>query len=112
MKQIPIPKTRRSTKDIVFITWNALTSSMKQVYGQPLHYLTRLLAKQWDRSRNGADDEEKPMEDIIPPGRAESIIWDVEEIHRLCTSYSYLAELWVSDPDYHAFVDEVIIPPS
>lgn len=110
MKHIPIPETRRPTEDIMFITWHTLTSSMKQAYGQPLHYLTHVLAKQWDRSRSGTDDEEKPMDNIIPQGKAEAIIWGVEEIHRLCTSYSQLAKFWVSDPNFHAFVDEVTPP--
>lgn len=111
MKQIPIPEGRQTRTEILFITWDGLARSMKQVYGQPLHYLTHVLAKQWDESRIGTEDEDKPMDNLIHPAKAESIIWDVEEIHRLCTSYSHLANLWVSDPDFHTFVDQAI-PPS
>ncbi|BBG97969.1 RNA-DIRECTED DNA METHYLATION 1 [Prunus dulcis] len=106
MKHIPIPKNRR--KDAVFVTWWALANSMKQFYGQPLHYMTQVLVKQWDESRIGSAEEEKPMDNIIHPRRAESTIWDVEQVHRQCTSHIHLAKLWLSDPDYYAFVDEVI----
>ncbi|KAL6290949.1 hypothetical protein ACE6H2_008459 [Prunus campanulata] len=106
MKQIPIPRNRR--KDAVFVTWRALANSMKQFYGQPLHYMTQVLVKQWDESRIGSVEEEKPMDNIIHPRRAESTIWDVEQVHRQCTSHIHLAKLWLSDPDYYAFVDEVI----
>ncbi|ONI24348.1 hypothetical protein PRUPE_2G235500 [Prunus persica] len=106
MKHIPIPKNRR--KDAVFVTWWALANSMKQFYGQPLHYMTQVLVKQWDESRIGSVEEEKPMDNIIHPRRAESTIWDVEQVHRQCTSHIHLAKLWLSDPDYYSFVDEVI----
>ncbi|KAB2596131.1 hypothetical protein D8674_031581 [Pyrus ussuriensis x Pyrus communis] len=91
MKQIPVPMTRR--KDAIFVSWLALANSMKQFYGQPLHYLTHVL---------------KPMGSIIHPRRAESTIWDVEKVHRRCTSHTNLANLWLSDPGYHAFVHEVV----
>ncbi|KAB2634388.1 hypothetical protein D8674_040187 [Pyrus ussuriensis x Pyrus communis] len=35
--------TRR--KDAIFVSWLALANSMKQFYGQPLHYLTHVLVK-------------------------------------------------------------------
>lgn len=106
MKKIPIPTIRRS--NAMFITWHSLANSMKQFYGQPLHYLTYVLVKQWDQSRIGTVDEEKPMDTIIHPRKAESIIWDVEEVHRRCTSHIHLAKLWVSDPEYSAVVGDVI----
>lgn len=106
MKKIPIPTIRRS--DAMFITWHSLANSMKQFYGQPLHYLTYVLVKQWDQSRIGTVDEEKPMDTIIHPSKAESTIWDVEEVHRRCTSHIHLAKLWVSDPEYSAVVGDVI----
>ena len=117
MKQIPIPKTRGSWSDIdndddLFITWEGLVKSMKQLYGQPLHYLTHVLVKQWDRSRIGADEGNKPVDNIIHRNKAEGIVWDVEEVHRRCTSHLHLAKLWLQDPDYHAFVDDDVIPPS
>jgi hypothetical protein len=115
MKQIPIPTTARGSTsdndDHLFITWQGLVKSMKQLYGQPLHYLTHVLVKQWDQSRIGAEEEDKPVDNIIHRNKAEAIVWDVEEIHRRCTSHLHLAKLWLQDPDYHAFVDEVI-PPS
>ena len=111
MKQIPVPPTRGSGSDVVFITWEGLAKSMKELYGQPLHYLTHFLVKQWDQSRIGNEDEDTPMDNIINPFKAEATIWDVEEVHRRCTSHVHLASLWLCDPGYHAFVDEVI-PPS
>ncbi|PRQ59162.1 putative protein RDM1 [Rosa chinensis] len=106
MKKIPIPMIRRS--DAMFITWHSLANSMKQFYGQPLHYLTHVLVKQWDQSRIGNVDEEKPMDNIIHSRKAESTIWGVEEVHRRCTSHIHLAKLWLSDPDYSAVVGDVI----
>lgn len=108
MKQIPIPPTHGS--DVVFITWQGLARSMMEFYGQPLHYLTHVLVKQWDESRIGAEDEDKPIINIINPIKAETIIWGMEEVHRRCTSYVHLTSLWLCDPGYHAFVDDGIPP--
>ncbi|KAM4094000.1 hypothetical protein ACB094_06G161600 [Castanea mollissima] len=110
MKQIPIPPTHGS--DVVFITWQGLARSMMEFYGQPLHYLTHVLVKQWDESRIGAEDEDedKPIINIINPIKAETIIWGMEEVHRRRTSHVHLTSLWLCDPGYHAFVDDVIPP--
>ncbi|KAL4621132.1 hypothetical protein ACB092_06G205700 [Castanea dentata] len=108
MKQIPIPPTHGS--DVVFITWQGLARSMMEFYGQPLHYLTHVLVKQWDESRIGAEDKDKPIINIINPIKAETIIWGMEEVHRRCTSHVHLTSLWLCDPGYHAFVDDVIPP--
>lgn len=105
MKQIPIPTHRGSL--IPFSTWQGLAKSLKELYGQPLHYLTNILLKQWDESRIGADDEHKPLDSIIHPSKAEAAIWLMEEAHRLTSSYHHLATLWASDPMHHAFVDPI-----
>ncbi|KAG1334013.1 hypothetical protein COCNU_03G001320 [Cocos nucifera] len=57
MKQIPIPAHRGSV--IPFTSWQGLAKSVKQLYGQPLHYLTNILLKQWDLSRVGTADSRK-----------------------------------------------------
>ncbi|XP_057960303.1 protein RDM1 [Malania oleifera] len=105
MKQIPIPTHRGSI--IPFTTWMGLANSIKLLYGQPLHYLTNILLKQWDQSRIGTEDEHRPLDTIIHPCKAEANIWLIEEVHRLTSSHHYLAKLWLSDPMYHAFVDPI-----
>ncbi|XP_073109714.1 protein RDM1 isoform X5 [Elaeis guineensis] len=105
MKQIPIPAHRGSV--IPFASWQGLAKSVKQLYGQPLHYLTNILLKQWDLSRVGSEDEHKPLDTIIHPAKAEALIWVTEEVHRLTSSPHHLAKLWASDPMYHAYVDPI-----
>ena len=109
MKRKPIPQAR--LREAVVVNWQGLAKTLKNLYGQPLHYLTVLLCKQWDQSRFGGDDEGKPLDAIFKWRNAESTIWRVEEIHRLCTSPIHLAMLWLSDPEYRAFVDEVVPSP-
>lgn len=103
MKQIPIPTTRGSI--IPFNSWAALGNSLKQLYSQPLHYLTNILLRQWDRQRFGSEDEHTPLDTMIHPCKAEATIWLIEEVHRATTSHHHIAKLWLSDPMYHAFVD-------
>lgn len=106
MKKTPIPRARLS--HAVAVNWQGLARSLKNLYGQPLHYLTHRLCKQWDKSRFGGDDGEKPLESIFSGNKAEAIIWEVEAVHRVSTSHIYLANLWLADPEFYAFVDEVI----
>ncbi|XP_058106192.1 protein RDM1 [Magnolia sinica] len=105
MKHVPIPNRRGSL--IPFKTWQGLAKSLKQLYGQPLHYLTNILLKQWDQARFGTEDEHQPLDTIIHPLKAEATIWLMEEVHRLTSSHHHLAELWASDPMHHAFVDPI-----
>lgn len=105
MKQIPIPTHRGSV--IPFTTWMGLGKSIKQLYGQPLHYLTNVQLKQWDRLRIDSEDEDKPLDTIIHPSKAEAAVWLLEEVHRRTTSHYHVAKLWQSDPLHHAFVDSI-----
>ncbi|GLT54351.1 hypothetical protein SLA2020_275540 [Shorea laevis] len=100
MKQIPIPIHRGSV--IPFTTWMGLGKSIKQLYGQPLHYLTNNLLKQWDQMRIGSEDEHRPLDTIIHPCKAEATIWLTEEVHRSTSSHLHLAKLWLFDPMHHA----------
>ncbi|XP_042482160.1 protein RDM1-like [Macadamia integrifolia] len=105
MKQIQIPSHRAS--QIPCHSWQGLAKSIKQLYRQPLHYLTNVLLKQWDQSRAGTDNEHQPLDTIIHSCKAEATIWLVEEIHRLTTSHHHLARLWLSEPMYQAYVDPI-----
>lgn len=109
MKIKPVPKAR--LEYAVVVNWQGLAKTLKNLYGQPIHYLTYKLCKEWDGSRFGSEDEEKPLDAIIDWSSAEATIWKVEEVHRLCTSPIHLAKLWLSDPEYQAFVDEVVPSP-
>ncbi|KAA8539384.1 hypothetical protein F0562_026076 [Nyssa sinensis] len=105
MKQIQIPTHRGSV--IPYTSWTGLAKSIKQLYGQPLHYLTNIRLKQWDQLRIGADDEDRPLDTIIHPSKAEASIWLIEEVHRLTPSPHHLAKLWLADPMHHAFIDPI-----
>ncbi|TKY71151.1 RDM1 protein [Spatholobus suberectus] len=105
MKQIPIPSHRGSV--IPFTSWMGLGRSIKQLYGQPLHYLTNVLLKQWDQLRIGSEDEYKPLDNIIHPCKAEATIWLIEEINRQTSSHFHIASLWQVDPMYYGFVDSI-----
>ncbi|XAR57269.1 hypothetical protein NMG60_11025342 [Bertholletia excelsa] len=106
MKQIPIPTQRGSV--IPFTSWTGLAKSIKLLYGQPLHYLTNSLLKEWDKMRFGEDDEDKPLDMVIHPCKAEASIWLIEEVHRLTTSHHHLAKLWLADPMPHANIDPIL----
>ncbi|EOA31598.1 hypothetical protein CARUB_v10014795mg [Capsella rubella] len=105
MKQVPIPTNRGSL--IPFTSWAGLSISIKQLYGQPLHYLTNVLLQRWDQSRLGTDSEDQALDSIIHPSKAEATIWLVEEIHRITSSHLHIAHLWSSDPMYHSFIDPI-----
>ncbi|PSR92747.1 hypothetical protein CEY00_Acc27346 [Actinidia chinensis var. chinensis] len=105
MKQVPIPTHRGSV--IPFTSWTGLAMSVKQLYGQPLHYLTNILINQWDKMRIGSEDEDTQLDTIIHPCKAEASIWLIEEVHRRTTSHHHLAKLWLSDPMPHAFIDPI-----
>ncbi|KAK1259703.1 Protein RDM1 [Acorus gramineus] len=105
MMLIPIPINRGSV--IPFTTWQGLARSLKQLYGQPLHYLTNILLKQWDKSRIEVDEEHQRLDDLIHPCKAEALIWLTEEVHRLTSSPHHVAKLWASDPMYHASIDPI-----
>ncbi|KAG4911882.1 hypothetical protein AAZX31_19G038800 [Glycine max] len=111
MQNKPIP-TSRLNKEIMVVNWKGLAKTLERMYGQPLHYLTHKLCKEWDKSRFGSKNEEKPLNAIINWRDAEDTIWKVEAVHRLCTSPIHLAMLWLDDPTYHIFVNEVITAPS
>ncbi|XP_015170462.1 protein RDM1-like [Solanum tuberosum] len=105
MQMVPLP-TRRSSM-IPCNSWMGLAASMKELYGQPLHYLTNLSMKQWDRLRIGANDEDVPLDTLIDPAKAEASIWLVEEMHRNTTSPFFIARLWHGDPMYHVYIDAI-----
>ncbi|XLS57813.1 hypothetical protein HN51_007568 [Arachis hypogaea] len=105
MKQIPIPSQRGSV--IPFNSWMGLGKSIKQLYGQPLHYLTNVILKQWDQLRLNSKDEYKPLDNLIHPTKAEATIWLMEEVHRQTSSHFQIAELWKLDPMYNCSVDAI-----
>lgn len=105
MKQIPIPTHRGSI--IPFTSWVGLGNSIKHLYQQPLHYLTNILLKQWDKSRYDSEDEFKPLDTVIHPSKAEATIWLIEEVHRCTSSHHHLAKLWLSDPMHNTFLDSI-----
>ncbi|KAM7462830.1 hypothetical protein LguiA_030951 [Lonicera macranthoides] len=105
MKEVPIPTHRGSV--IPFTSWTGLAKSLKQLYGQPLHYLTNIRLRQWDQLRAGGEDEYKRLDTMIHPYKAEACIWLMEEVHRLTSSREYLAQLWLADSTHHAFVDPI-----
>lgn len=105
MNLIPIPTNRGSL--IPFTSWVGLSISIKQLYGQPLHYLTNVLLRRWDQSRFGSDSEDQSLDSIIHPCKAEATIWLVEENHRLTSSHLQIAPLWGSDPMYHSLIDPI-----
>ncbi|GAB4851052.1 hypothetical protein Ancab_030350 [Ancistrocladus abbreviatus] len=96
MKQLPVPTLRGSL--IPCNSWMGLAKSIKELYGQPLHYLTNKLLKQWDQARLEAEDHHKPLDNIIHPVKAEANIWLIEEVHRLTASHDHIARLWLQDP--------------
>lgn len=107
MKQLPIPTQRSSI--IPFTSWVGLGNSIKQLYEQPLHYLTNIHLKQWDQLRFGTEDEHKPLDSIVHPCKAEATIWLIEEVHRLTSCHHHLAKLWLSDPMHYVFIDSITL---
>ncbi|CAN6551666.1 unnamed protein product [Malus baccata var. baccata] len=90
---ILIPSNRGSI--IPFTSWAGLGKSIKQLYGQPLDYLTNLLLKQ-------------PPDTIIHPRKAKATIWLVEEVNWHTSSHHQVANLWLSDPMHHASIDAIL----
>ncbi|KAH9764886.1 protein RDM1 [Citrus sinensis] len=107
MKQLPIPTQRSSI--IPFTSWVGLGNSIKQLYEQPLHYLTNIHLKQWDQLRFGTEDEHKPLDSIVHPCKAEATVWLIEEVHRLTSCHHHLAKLWLSDPMHYVFIDSITL---
>ncbi|OMO96847.1 Protein RDM1 [Corchorus olitorius] len=109
MKLLSVPVTVESPSKLPFITWQDLAKSIKQKYGQPLHYLTHNLLKQWDESRANNKNEinNNPIGNVIDPLKAEATLWVVEEFNRQFASHHYIAKLWICDPKYHDFVDSM-----
>ena len=103
MMQLPIPTKRGAI--IPFTSWSGFGDSTKQLYNQPLHYLTNVYLKQLDRNMIGADDANKRLDTIIHPAKAEVFLWMTEQTHRLTTSPHQLATLWQKDPMYKADID-------
>ncbi|KMZ64644.1 Protein RDM1 [Zostera marina] len=111
MNNIPIPLPHKSI--IPCTSWEGLGNSVKQLYGQPLHYLTNALLRQWDRMRIESENEFQPLDTIIHPSKAEALLWSTEHVHRISPSHHHLAKLWVSDPMfYHTFIDSIDLPNS
>ncbi|GLT99644.1 hypothetical protein SLE2022_170680 [Rubroshorea leprosula] len=105
MKEVPIPAQWGAV--IPFTSWMGLGRSIKQLYGQPLHYLANVLLKQWDQLRFGSEDEDTPLDIIFHPCKAEATIWLIEEAHQRITASHRIAKLWQSDPMHDAFVDPI-----
>ncbi|XP_074268468.1 protein RDM1-like [Silene latifolia] len=103
MNKVPIPNNRGSV--ILCNSWTGLAKSLKELYGQPLHYLTNVLLKQWDQARFETGDDYQPLDTVVHPLKAESTIWLIEEVHRRTASHHQLSKLWMQDPVYHAFID-------
>ncbi|XP_015169155.1 protein RDM1-like [Solanum tuberosum] len=105
MKVVPLPTQRGFV--IPLTSWVGLAASMKELYGQPLHYLTNVHMKKLDSMRFGSDNEDVPLDTIIDPSKAEATIWLIEEVHRSTSSHHYIARLWLADPMYHIHVDAI-----
>ncbi|KAL8158248.1 protein RDM1-like [Apium graveolens] len=103
MMHLTIPTQRGAI--VPFSSWREFGNSMKEIYKQPLHYLTNVFLRQLDQNRIGADDVDKRLDTIIHPAKAEVFLWMTEEIHRLTTSPHQLATLWLNNPMYKAFID-------
>ena len=101
MKKIPIPSPVGNSLECK--TWEELAMGMEELYKQPLHYLTYAIVKEWDKSRVGAENEKKPLGQAMNPLLAQATIWFIEQVHRCTTSSQYLANLWLSDPNYVNF---------
>ncbi|KAL1080055.1 hypothetical protein V6Z11_D10G264900 [Gossypium hirsutum] len=119
MKKFPVPEpisVSISLETSSFITWEKLGESMKQKYEQPLHYLTQILLKQWDESSgNGINNnnievmtmKKQPIGNVIDPRTAEATVRVIENFNRQFVSHHYLAKIWLSDPNYRHFVDDL-----
>jgi len=68
IKVVPIPTERGFI--IHFTSWVGLAATMKELYRQPLHYLTNVQIRKFDQMRFGADNEDVPLDTIIDPRKA------------------------------------------
>jgi RNA-directed DNA methylation 1 len=107
MKHIPVPTVLGS--QVPFTSWQGLADSLKALYHQPLHYLTNLQLRQWDRLRQGSLDDNTcvRLDDLIHPVKAEALVWLMEETHRLTASPLILTKIWASDAFYHTYIDSI-----
>ncbi|WMV50630.1 hypothetical protein MTR67_044015 [Solanum verrucosum] len=86
MKVVHMPTQRGFV--IPFTSWVGFATSMKEFYGQPLHYLTNVQMKKFDKMRLGADNEDVPLDtiilgdfsSIIKGGRRSILTWSLLEI--------------------------------
>ncbi|GMI87131.1 DEFECTIVE IN MERISTEM SILENCING 7, RNA-DIRECTED DNA METHYLATION 1 [Hibiscus trionum] len=105
---IPKPVPISVSPEPSLVTWQRLGESMRQKYEQPLHYLTQILLKQWDESRgNNEVMLRQPIGNVIDPSKAEASVWVIEQFNRQFASHHYIAKLWISDPKYRYFVDDL-----
>ncbi|KAK4486782.1 hypothetical protein RD792_006634 [Penstemon davidsonii] len=105
MKLLPIPKGSKTV--ITCNSWMELGNSMKNIYEQPLHYLTNIHLKRLDQARFGCGDQFVPLDRIIHPVKAEMSVWLIEEVHRLTTSPLQLHNYWAADPMYRSHIDAI-----
>ncbi|CAI0559426.1 unnamed protein product [Linum tenue] len=98
LKELPIPPLRGSL--ISCSSWMELGRSMKQLYGQPLHYFTNFILGHWDELRTDTENQHQPLDLFIHPSKAEATIWLVEEVHRKISFLHQIARLRTSDPLY------------
>lgn len=103
MMHLAIPTQRGAI--VPFSRWTGFGKAMKEIYKQPLHYLTNVYLKQLDQNQIGSDDADKRLDTIIHPAKAEVSLWMTEEIHRLTTSPRQLVTLWLNNPMYKVFID-------
>ncbi|KAG8481028.1 hypothetical protein CXB51_025789 [Gossypium anomalum] len=119
MKKFSVPEpilVSVSLEPSSFITWEKLGESMKQKYKQPLHYLTQILLKQWvESSGNGINNnnievmiiKKQPIGNVIDPRTAKATVWVIKIFNRQFVSHHYIAKIWLSDTNYHHFVDDL-----
>lgn len=105
MKKIELPNNSQLL--LPFTTWQGLGITLKQLYGQPLHYLTNVELHKWDNLRTGTGYEHIPLDRLIHPFVAEALIRQLENMHRLITPPSYLLKLWLANPIYSQFIDPI-----
>ncbi|KAB2010729.1 hypothetical protein ES319_D10G261700v1 [Gossypium barbadense] len=85
-------------------------------YEQPLHYLTQILLKQLDESSgNGINNnnievmimKKQPISNVIDPRTTKATVRVIENFNKQFVSHHYISKIWLSDPNYHYFVDDL-----